>query len=117
MQGKRTERYAELIKQSLSQSILTKIRDPRMGFVTVTRVEITPDLKFAKVFYTVLGDEKVHRSTAAALDHARGFLQREIANEIEMRIVPTLQFQFDKSVSESIKIEEILKKINEEQSE
>ena len=117
MQGKRTERYAELIKQSLSQSILTKIRDPRMGFVTITRVEITPDLKFAKVYYTVLGDDKVLRSTQAALEHSRGFLQREIANEIEMRIVPTLQFHFDKSVSESIKIEEILKKINEEQSE
>ncbi|MBI4971393.1 MAG: 30S ribosome-binding factor RbfA [Candidatus Omnitrophica bacterium] len=117
MQGKRTERYAELIKQSLSQNILTKIRDPRMGFVTLTHVEIAPDLKYAKIYYTVMGDEKVQKSTAAALEHSRGFLQRELASEIKMRITPILQFHFDNSVGENMKIEAILKKIHEERSE
>ena len=117
MQGKRAERIAELIKQSLGSNILTKIRDPRLCFVTVTHVDITPDMKYAKVYYTVLGEEKTQKSSAVALERARGFLQKELAHEIKMRITPILSFHFDDSIQQNIKIESILKKIHEEQKE
>ncbi len=116
MQGKRIERIAELIKQSLGQNILTKIRDPRLGFITVTHVDITPDLRYAKVFYSVLGDEKIKKSTSVALDRARGFLQKELAHEIKMRVTPILQFQYDDSLEQNLKIEQILRKIHDEES-
>ncbi len=115
MQGKRLDRVAELIKQCLGESILTKLRDPRLGFVTITHVTVTPDLKLAKVYYTVFGDEKSQKATAAALEHSRGFLQKEIAHEIKIRTTPVLSFHYDESIHEKTKIESILKKIHDEE--
>ncbi|MBI4398573.1 MAG: 30S ribosome-binding factor RbfA [Candidatus Omnitrophica bacterium] len=112
MQGKRTDRIAELIRQCIGQNILSKLRDPRLGFVTITHVSVAPDLKMAKVYYTVLGDEKVRKSTEAALERSRGFLQREIAHEIKMRTTPILSFEYDLSTEDRFKIDEILKKIH-----
>ena len=114
MQGKRLERVEELIKQALSESILTKMRDSRLGFVTITAVKVSPDLSSARVYYSVFGDEKVQKSTAAALGQARGFLQRELASEIKLRVTPALSFQKDPSLQYGMKIEGILRKIHEE---
>lgn len=117
MRGKRIQRVSELIKQSLGQSILTKVRDPRLGFVTITQVEITPDLQYAKVYYTVFGDEKNKKSSAIALEHSRGFLQRELAAEVKMRVTPILSFHYDHSIQEGMRIEDILKKIHDEEKQ
>lgn len=115
MKGKRTDRIRELIKESLGQNILTKIRDPRLGFVTINSVEVSPDLQYARVYYTVLGDEKIRKSTEAALNQARGFLQKEIAHELKLRLTPILSFHYDTCIQHSMKIEAILKKIHEEE--
>jgi ribosome-binding factor A len=114
MSGKRLERVAQLIKQSLGNSVLTKIRDPRLGFVTITKVEVSSDLVHAKVFFTVLGDKKVQKSTAVALNHSRGFLQKVIATELKLRITPRLSFHYDSSLDYSFHIENILKKIHDD---
>lgn len=115
MRGKRTERVAELIKQSLGQNLLTKIRDPRLGFITVTHVEVSPDLEHAKVFYSVMGDDKVQKSTRVALERSRGFLQHELAMELKLRMTPLLSFHYDTSIEEGLKIEKIIRKLHEEQ--
>ena len=114
MRRNRPERLAELLRTEIGSLIQRKLKDPRIGFATVTRVEVTKDLKFAKVFYGVLGDEKVRKSTQLALERSAGFLQREIANVLRLRNTPKLSFKLDESIEESIRIEEILNKIHSE---
>jgi ribosome-binding factor A len=90
--GRRARRVADLIKVELSGLIQFELRDPRIGFVTITRVEMTPDLRAAKVYFTVLGgDEELARS-AEGLNQAIGFLRREIGHRLNLRYCPTLSF-------------------------
>ena len=98
MQGKRTERIAALIKKELADTLTTRLRDPRIGFITVTSVEVSDDLKYAQVFYSVLGGEEVKEKTAEGLEKARGFLQRDIGNVLKLRFTPHLTFILDTSL-------------------
>ena len=111
MQGKRSERVSELIRKELSSVLLNQIRDPRLGFVTVTRVEVSNDLQHARVFYSVLGKEVDKAKTKEALERARGFLQRDIAAAVNLRYTPHLNFILDESFDRHAEIEGILKKI------
>src|SRR3990167_11456116 len=104
MQGRRIDRMGHLIQMELSQSILTKLKDPRLGFVTITHVTITPDMKEASVFFSVMGDEKKKEESKIALEHAKGFLQREIATHLHLRFAPKLNFQYDDSLDRSFEI-------------
>ncbi len=117
MQGSRKVKIEALIKQTLSQHVITKIKDPRLGFVTITRVSVSPDLKNAKVYFSVLGEEKVQKSSEAALNHSKGFLQKEIARGINLRVTPRLSFEIDRTLENTMHIESILKKIQDEKSE
>ena len=112
--GNRAQRIAEEIKRELSSLILQKLKDPRIGFLTITRVEVSKDLKRALVGYSVMGDEKSKKATGAALEHAHGFLQREIANLLKLRYTPILKFKLDHSIDHSLHMEEIFKKLEEE---
>ncbi|MDD5084954.1 MAG: 30S ribosome-binding factor RbfA [Candidatus Omnitrophica bacterium] len=114
MRRNRVERLQELLRAELGSLIQKKLKDPRVGFATVTRVEVSHDMKFAKVFYGVLGDEKVRKSTQIALERSAGYLQREIASVIQLRCTPRLSFKLDESIEGSIRIEEIIKKIHSE---
>mgnify|MGYP000998580100 CR=1 FL=1 len=114
MQGKRIERINELIKEELAAAITQKVRDPRIGFVTVTHVEVTEDLKYAKVFYSVLGSDEQKQKTAEGLEHSRGFLQKDIAKTLQLRSTPHLLFAMDPSLDEGMKIDNIIRKIHEE---
>lgn len=111
--GKRNERIAELVKDQLSRLIQNRMNDPRIGFVTVTRVEVSPDLKYAKVHYSVLGNAKNQEATQAALSRASGFLQKELAAHIQLRFTPKLIFRFDQSVEHSVRIETILRTLED----
>lgn len=111
MQGKRTERVAELLRMELSSAILTRVKDPRLGFVTVTRVEMSNDLQYAKVFYSVLGDKTKRQESVTALERARGFLQRDVAQALNLRYTPHLQFHLDESSDHVMEIEGLIKKI------
>jgi ribosome-binding factor A len=115
MQGKRIERIAALIKEELARALTQKARDPRIGFVTVTQVEVSEDLKFAKVFYSVLGTDEQKQKTAEGLEKARGFLQKDIAQNLNIRFTPHLNFILDPSLDEGMKIDAIIQKIHEQE--
>lgn len=114
MQGKRAERVAALIKHELASVLSQSVKDPRIGFVTITDVRVSDDLKYARVFYSVLGTDEKKEETAKGLETARGFLQRDIANTIKLRFTPHLSFVMDSSLDEGMKIDGIIRKIHEE---
>ena len=117
MQGKRTERIGDLVRVELGNVIATQLRDPRIGFVTITRVEMSADLHYAKVFYSVLASGKlanrpidqVRKETHDALTSARGFLQKDLAQVLNFRYTPHLDFVLDDSIDHAFGINEILK--------
>lgn len=109
----RAERVAQALKKEISNIIQNELKDPRIGFVTVTRVELTADLRYAKIFFSVLGDEKEQTKTRVALENATGFIRRLIAQRISLRFVPEVRFIHDRSCEYSIQIQRELKKIEE----
>ncbi|WP_067730018.1 30S ribosome-binding factor RbfA [Oceanobacillus damuensis] len=108
----RANRVAEQMKKELSDILTRKIKDPRVGFVTVTDVEVTGDLQQAKVFISVLGDEKKKQDTLMGLAKAKGFIRSEIGNRIRLRKTPELTFEFDEAFEYGNRIESILKDLN-----
>jgi len=117
MQGKRTERVASLLKMELSNLILERIKDPRMGFVTVTHAKITPDLKSAVVFVSIMGDKKKKEESVKVLARAAGFLQHEVGVALQMRYTPKLQFELDDSLDKDFEIGQVIRKIEEKDKE
>lgn len=112
--SRRTEKIASLIQSELAELLLKGLKDPRIGFVTVTGVDVTPDLKFAKVYYSKMGDEEKRGETQRALEHAAGFLQRKIADALKLRFTPKLSFYYDESLDEGMRIEKILEDLRSE---
>lgn len=117
MKARRIDRVGALIQAELGRLILMKLKDPRLGFVTVTHVDITPDLKSARVFYSVLGNEKVKKDSQLALEHASGFLQKEIAMVLKLRYTPKLRFLFDDSIDRGLEIDRVLHDIEKKEKE
>ena len=115
MQGKRANRIGELIKQELALVLSKEARDPRIGFITITEVKVSDDLKYARVFYSVLGNESTKEETAKGLAQAAGFLQRDIASKLNLRFTPHLSFTLDPSLDEGLKIDTIIRKIHEKE--
>ncbi|HTL46916.1 MAG TPA: 30S ribosome-binding factor RbfA [Verrucomicrobiae bacterium] len=111
MQGKRTDRVAHLMQMELSQLVLTKIKDPRLGFVTITHVDVAPDLRSACVYFSVLGTPEAKKNSQTALERAAGFLQREVSGAIKLRNTPKLVFKLDESLEKGMEIDGILKQI------
>ena len=112
--SRRTERMESLIQVELGELILKRIKDPRVGFVTITGVEVTPDLKSARVYYSVLGKEREKAEAGIGLEHARGFLQHGIAEALKLRLTPKLSFHLDESLEEGFRIDQILQDLNRE---
>lgn len=107
-QGSRPDRVGEQLRQELSQLLLSDVHDPGIGLVTITGVKMSPDLQLARVLYTQLGDDKAKRETQRALERATPFLRRQIGGRMRLRRVPELRFEFDKSVENQDRIEQIL---------
>jgi ribosome-binding factor A len=107
----RQDKVAEAIKREASIIIHDELKDPRLGFVTITRVELTPDLSYAKIFFSVLGEEEDYKRTKEALDSALRFIRRLIAQRINLRFAPEIIFKEDKSNEYSIKIQKLLDEI------
>lgn len=110
----RIERITERIRQELSEIIAHELKDPRVGFVTVTRVKLAPDLTRATVFVSVLGEEADERTALRALQHARGHMQTEIAHRIRIRRHPEISFKIDEGYKHSRKVSQILSEIGAE---
>jgi ribosome-binding factor A len=110
----RPERVADQIRAEVAQLIAREVHDPGVGFVTITRVRVTPDLQLARVYYTSLGDEKARRETARALGRAAPFLRRQVGQRLRLRRVPELEFFYDESVAHQDRIEQILQELKSE---
>ncbi len=106
-QGTRIERVGEEFREILAEAI-QKLKDPRVGFLTVTGVKVSPDLHVAWVYYTVLGDEKVRASSRAALRSAAPHLRHELGRQVRLKVTPELRFEEDTSIAEGDRIEHIL---------
>src|SRR6185295_11836683 len=111
-QGSRPDRVADQLRTELAQLLAREVHDPGIGFVTLTRVQMTNDIQQARVFYTTLGDEKARRSTARALDRAAAFLRRQIGARLRLKRVPQLEFIYDESIAGQDRIEQLLKDIH-----
>jgi ribosome-binding factor A len=104
----RMRRVNEVIRQVLGDVITTELKDPRVGFVTVTDVDTSPDLRTARVYVSVLGGESEREKALAGLDSSHGFLQGKIAAELRMKRTPTLTFHYDESVDRGVRISRLL---------
>ena len=111
----RVEKVQEAIQHEISNMLLHDVKDPRIQFVTVTGVELTDDMSYAKVFISMYGPEEKQEETWKALNKALGFMRTEIAKRIRLRFAPTLILQKDKSMEYSTHIQSILDKINKEE--
>jgi ribosome-binding factor A len=108
MTGDRMRRVDEAMREVLSDAITSEIKDPRVGFITVTAVETSPDLRHARVYVSVLGEEKARRRSLAGLESAHGYLQKRVAGELRLKNTPELHFLYDDSVDRGMRIQEIL---------
>ncbi|MGM0470681.1 MAG: 30S ribosome-binding factor RbfA [Bacillota bacterium] len=115
MGNQRARRVAELIKQEVSQMLQQEIKDPRIGFVTVTDVEVSGDLRHAKVFVSVLDKEANKEETMEGLENAVGFVRSELGQRMHLRHTPEILFRYDDSIERGVKIFEILKDLDEEE--
>src|SRR5512134_1897280 len=104
----RTERIAEQIQRELADLIRLEVKDPRVGFVTLTGVEVTRDYSHAKVFFTTLGGEPEHVATGVGLQHAAGYLRSQLAHRLNTRVIPQLHFVFDESVERGIRVSRLI---------
>jgi len=104
----RSGRLAEEFKKEISDIIKNEVKDPRVGFVSVVSVDVSVDLRYAKVYISVLGDEKSISDTIKALKSATGFIRREIARRIQLRYTPEITFIYDDSIAHGAKISKIL---------
>jgi ribosome-binding factor A len=110
MPGERMRRVDEAVREVLSAAIATELKDPRVGFVTVTDVKTSPDLSHARVYVSVLGDPERRETSMAGLESGRGYLQRRVAEELTLKRTPTLSFEYDDSVDRSLRIGELLER-------
>lgn len=110
-QGSRPSRVADQIRSELANLFARDVHDPGIGFVTLTRVSISPDLQQARVFFTSLGDVKARTASGKALERAAPFLRRQIGKRLRLRRVPELRFTYDESIEGQDRIEQILNDI------
>jgi ribosome-binding factor A len=116
-QGYRPDRVGDQIREELSELLSRgEVHDPGIGFITLTRVKVTPDLQLARVYYTTLGDPHARRETAKALHRATPFIRRQIGARLRLRRVPEFEFRFDESIERQDRIEQILQSLHDEQS-
>ena len=112
MPGRRTDRVSVLIQRELSDIIQRELKDPRVGFCTISQVQVSTDLRYADVKVSVVGDKRQKRNSITGLKHAAGFLRREVVQRIGLRHAPELRFELDDSVDQLMRIDRLLKRID-----
>jgi len=113
-ESRRLVKYAGNIKKALSSIIDLKVKDPDKGFVTITSVKVSPDLKIASVYYTVLGDDEQKSKTRKALERSNGFIRNELKPSIKSRWLPELRFFYDETLDQAEKINNLINKIHDD---
>jgi len=116
-QGHRPDRVGDQIREILSEMLARgAVHDPGIGFITLTRVQVSADLQMARVFYTTLGDAKARAETAKALKRATPFFRRQLGDRMRLRRVPEVDFRFDEAIAHQDRIEQILRDLHEEEA-
>lgn len=108
MQGKRLERVNQLVREEISTLLQRELKDPRLGFVTVTEVDVAPDLRQARVYCSVLGSEEQWVSSFRALESARGFMRSWLRRHLDLRVTPDLLFRPDRSMEHAARMQTLL---------
>lgn len=111
MSYNRPERVAEEIRKEIATMLFEEIHDPRIGFVTITKVAVSKDLRQAKVYFSMMGDEKEKTKTMEGLQSAGGYIKREVGKRLKLRHFPDIIFKFDDSLEYASRIEKIIKEI------
>jgi ribosome-binding factor A len=109
----RRDKVAEAIREEASLILHDKLKDPRLGFVTITGVEVAPDLRNAKIFFSVLGNEEDYTKTQEALDSALGYIRKLISERINLKFAPEIIFRQDRSSEYSVRIQELLDEVKQ----
>jgi len=115
MMGIRSERVQVQLKREISRILHEDLKDPRIGFVTVTRIDLTGDLRYAKVYFSVLGDDANQESSVEGIQSAAGYIRRLIGERLKLKFVPELSFRLDKSIEYSINLEKTFERLRNEQ--
>jgi ribosome-binding factor A len=113
MEGKRSEKVADLIQKEISQMLVKSLKDPRIGFVTITKVSVSEDCRFAKVYFSVSGTLAERERSMKGLDSAKGFVRKELGRRIRLRYTPEILFQFDPSIEYAIHMGELIQTIQQ----
>ena len=113
-QGSRPDRVADQIRSELAMLLAREVHDPGVGFITLTKVKVSPDLQLARVYYTSFGDARAQKESAKALQRAKPFLRRQVAQRVRLRRAPELEFFYDESIAQHDRIEQILQEIKTE---
>lgn len=108
MASRRVEQVAGLLRTELSEVVRREVHDPRVGFITITGVDVSPDLKNARVFVSCLGSDDEQRESLRALRHASGFLRTALGARLRMRAIPHLDFKLDSSMAEAEEVQRVL---------
>ncbi|MFH0802176.1 MAG: 30S ribosome-binding factor RbfA [bacterium] len=114
MTQQRKERVEGLLQQVVCE-ILQEIKDPRVGFLTVTGIKMTPDLRHAKIYFSVIGDDQARETTLQGLKSAKGFVRTELGKKIRLRFIPEIDFIVDRSLDHGLKIFGLLKQVQSEE--
>lgn len=114
MKHKRCDKVAETIHETVSVILSRGLNDPRIGFVTITAVDVTQDLHMARIFFTVIGDEAAKKNSEAGLNSAKGYIRRELGKVLTMRLIPDITFIYDHSQEYGSRIDSILREIDKE---
>ena len=112
--GTRPERVQEAIRQEVSKIIQNELKDPRIGFLTITAVEVTPDLRYARIFFTALGEMKDKMLALKGLKSAKGYIKGRLADEIKLRFMPEIEFKIDESWERIRHLDDIFNKLEKE---
>ena len=114
-EGKRSEKVADLIRKEISEMILLKtIKDPRIGFLTITRVSVSDDCRMARVYFSVMGSIEERDRSIEGLNSAKGYVRKELGRRLSLRYTPDIVFQFDPSVEYAIHIDEVIYYLHEQ---
>ncbi len=115
MDYRRPNKVGEAIKEEISRMLLREIKDPRIGFVTITKVKVSKDLRFVKVYFSVLGNQSAREDSLRGLNSAKGFMRRELGRRLRLRYVPDIVFSFDPSLEYMSRLSELIHQIHEDE--
>jgi ribosome-binding factor A len=113
--GKRSEKVADLIHKEISEMLIKSLKDPRIGFVTITRVTVSEDCRFAKIYFSVMGSLAERDKSAMGLNSAKGYIRKELGRRMGLRYTPEIMFQFDPSIEYAIHIEEVIQHLHQKE--